>query len=234
MEGLAALLVGACLLGLSGAPHCIGMCGGTVSAVALQADGQPLAAMLRYNAGRGLTYMLLGGVMGAIGSVTALAGKLVGVQGAAAMLGGALMLLWAFMKRGWPLGPQRWQRLHTWAQGARQGEGAPGEKAAFGGRSAFGLGLAMGWLPCGLTYAMQMQAAATGSWWKGAAVMGVFAVATTPALLLAGAASLRLGRTLRRRLRFMGEWLLLAMGVLSILKGLAANGWIPSLHPWLW
>ena len=38
----------------------------------------------------------------------------------------------------------------------------------------------------------------------------------------------------RRGMRKIGGFLAFLMGMLSILKGLSANGWIPGIHPWLW
>ncbi len=59
-------------------------------------------------------------------------------------------------------------------------------RASLGGR--FGLGLALGFLPCGLVYAALAAAAATGSPALGALAMAVFGLGTVPMLALLGIA----------------------------------------------
>ncbi|MCZ8519965.1 MULTISPECIES: sulfite exporter TauE/SafE family protein [Paenibacillus] len=220
----------ALLGGLFGAPHCIGMCGGTAAGYALEARSGPLRAVLFYNAGRVLTYTMLGAFMGAVGSFIDGAGRIAELQGAATFVGGCLILLWAL--RGTRLRipvPAALRRLRASAErrGLRwKGKGTPA--AALLG------GLLLGFLPCGLTYAMQMNAAAGGSPYRGALLLAAFGLGTVPALLLAGLTARRLGRALRSRARAAGTAVAVTMGVLCILRGLAAGGWIPSVHPWLW
>ena len=61
--------------------HCIGMCGPIVVALGLKSPGErPLLPHLLYNAGRIVTYAVLGGVVGASGSFTGLAAHVMGVQ----------------------------------------------------------------------------------------------------------------------------------------------------------
>ena len=95
-------------------------------------------------------------------------------------------------------------------------------------------GVLLGFLPCGLTYAMQMNAAASGSWAEGAALLLAFGLATVPVFALLALFSGRLGKGRKKIMRAAGTALAYTMGVLAILKGMAANGWIPSVHPWLW
>ena len=59
--------------GLLGAGHCIGMCGGLVSALSLSDAGQKGGWFfhLLYNAGRIATYTLIGAVVGWLGSALA-------------------------------------------------------------------------------------------------------------------------------------------------------------------
>lgn len=86
------------LTGLFSAPHCIGMCGGIVSAVSLNSSASVTKSMLLYNAGRILSYTLLGSVMGAVGSFVDVAGRLAGVQGLASIIGGCFLLLWLWRR----------------------------------------------------------------------------------------------------------------------------------------
>lgn len=216
------------LTGLFSAPHCIGMCGGIVSAVSLQSAASVRLSMLLYNAGRVLSYSVLGAAMGAVGSFVDLAGKLAGIQGLASIIGGCFVLLWLWRKIQLPFMNRLSARMHE-----RLASGAGRTK----GKEAVHLlatGIAFGYLPCGLTYAMQMNAAATGSMLEGAAVMAVFGVATFPALAAAASVAAMANKRWRKFMRRAGVVTAVAVGIVSILRGLAVNGVIPTFSPWLW
>ena len=60
----------ALLLGLLGSAHCLGMCGGISSAVAMGIDRKnqsPVLLLLGFNAGRIASYALAGAFLGSIG-----------------------------------------------------------------------------------------------------------------------------------------------------------------------
>ncbi|BFH69662.1 membrane protein [Paenibacillus dendritiformis] len=214
--------------GLLSAPHCIGMCGGIVMNFALNAKGPALAAVLAYNAGRVVTYTAMGAAMGAAGSFLELTGNWAGLQGLASLLGGLLILLWAFRRVALPLerlSPARIPLVRDWMERLR-GSGNL--------RAVLASGLLFGFIPCGLTYAMQINAAASGSALGGGTIMAVFGLATFPSLLAVGLFAAAIKRSLRARLMKAGQLAAAAIGILCILRGLSANGWIPSLHPWLW
>ena len=97
-------IVVALLAGVVGAPHCIIMCGGIGSSIAMEAKSNALHPLLAYHLGRIVTYGLTGAIMGAAGSfLNVVAGHFVGFQALASMLGGAMILLWAFRKYTLPL-----------------------------------------------------------------------------------------------------------------------------------
>lgn len=218
----------AALTGLMGAPHCFIMCGGIVSSLALQTKSSPLKSVLAYNAGRVITYMMIGGFMGMAGSFLDVAGSFLGFQGAASIIGGLLILLWTFRRYTLPIYNNHLARhpfIHRKLAGIRQRNEI---------LATFLTGISLGFLPCGLTYAMQMNAAATGSALEGIFIMMVFGLATFPILLLTALSAGSLTKKWRRGMRKFGSCLAFIMGMLSILKGLSANGWIPGIHPWLW
>lgn len=216
------------LTGLFSAPHCIGMCGGIVSAVSLQTSASARKSMLLYNAGRIVSYMILGAAMGAVGSFVDVAGKMAGIRGLASIIGGCFVLLWIWRKVQLPFLNRLSGKLHQ--------ELAAGVRHSSGKEMAHLLatGFAFGFLPCGLTYAMSMNAAATGSLAEGALVMALFGVATVPALVFAASIASLANKRWRRFMRKAGVVTAVAVGLLSILRGLAANGIIPSISPWLW
>lgn len=222
------LLTLAVLTGIAGAPHCTIMCGGIVSGVALNAEAGAARTVLIYNLGRVTMYTLLGAIMGGIGSFLNGASKLAGIQGAAAIAGGVFILLWAHWKYELPVSGGkllRWPPLERLTRMLRLSK----DYAA-----VWASGLLLGFIPCGLTYAMQMNAAASGGAGSGASIMAAFGLATVPTLMIVGLTAGAIRGALRRRMMQVGRWLAYAMGILCILRGLAANGWIPSIHPWLW
>lgn len=217
------------LTGLFSAPHCIGMCGGIVSAVSLQSSASARKSMFLYNAGRLVSYMILGAAMGAVGSFVDVAGRFAGVRGLASIVGGCFVLLWIWRKIQLPFLNRLSGKLHQ-ELSTGSSPSSPGKENAH----LLATGFAFGFLPCGLTYAMSINAAATGSLWQGAVVMALFGLATFPALAFAASIASLANKRWRRFMRKAGVVTAVAVGVLSILRGLAANSIIPSISPWLW
>ncbi|QHW35408.1 sulfite exporter TauE/SafE family protein (plasmid) [Paenibacillus rhizovicinus] len=217
----------AALLGIAGAPHCIVMCGGIGSSIAMQTRSDALRELLYFHAGRITTYALSGAILGALGSFLDAAGSLVRVQALASILGGILILLWAFRRYTLPLGGKSLD-WHGMADKLIR------RKPTVEWTASIAAGLLLGWLPCGLTYAMQMKAATTGSWVTGSTTMLIFGLATVPALVIVALTARRMSRKWRFTVRTIGYYMAVLMGVLSLMKGFSVNGWIPSIHPWLW
>ncbi|UJF34938.1 sulfite exporter TauE/SafE family protein [Paenibacillus hexagrammi] len=214
--------------GLMGAPHCIGMCGGTMSSLTMEARSSAMVTILAYNSGRVATYTLLGVVMGGAGSFVDVAGELAGLQGLASLLGGIFILLWTYRKYTIPIaewGPHRIPGIRSQLIKL---------KASPSFWATFVTGILMGFIPCGLTYAMEINAVASASYLNGGLIMLVFGLSTLPALALTGALAGMMKHKLRSRITYLGQLMASVIGILAILRGLAANGWIPSVHPWLW
>ncbi|WP_019119634.1 sulfite exporter TauE/SafE family protein [Brevibacillus massiliensis] len=216
------------LTGLASAPHCIGMCGGIMSAWTLHSNAPLLQTVMAYNLGRIMTYTAVGACMGFVGSFVGVAGRLVGVQGAANILGGLFILLWVGRKLAIPLA--KWSPLRLPAV-QRMLSRTKGETAL---APIFISGLLLGFLPCGLTYAMQMKAAATGNIWEGASTLACFGLGTLPALLCTGVLSVVLGKALRTKVLLFANALAACIGFVLIMRGLVMSGWMPSINPWLW
>ncbi len=219
--------------------HCLGMCGGIV---AIYSARQPalarpnganarfasrLGALLPLHAGRLTTYMLLGALMGIAGSLLDQVGGLVGWQGLLSVIVGAGMLLMGLSLLG---------ILPPWeiALAKITGNASPlrGMKGLLGSSSPWrglGLGLLWGMLPCGLVFAMLINAASMQTIWGGALTMLTFGLGTVPTLLGFGLASGALGPRLRGRLLSIAATLIVLFGVQAILRGLAAGGIVPSL-----
>ncbi len=164
------------------------MCGPIVLAYSLPlAKGQAWRAHALYNAGRILTYMMLGALAGAAGGGLGVVGRMAGVQSGARIVSGAAMIVAGLLLAGF--GPAG-NGLVTIQKGGitarfRKALGgllmAPGRK--------FSLGLVLGFLPCGMVYAALLKAMDSAGAVPGALTMMAFGMGTAVALLAMGMAS---------------------------------------------
>ena len=218
-------LIAAFLVGLFGGVHCIGMCGGIVTALTLgsrPAGEAPsvralLPTLLGYNLGRLLSYALAGALFGALGLLAAELLPVRQAQTVLAGLAGGFMLLLGLYIGGWWAGLARLERLGglLWKRVEPLGRELlpirhPGH--------AILLGMLWGWLPCGLVYSVLIWALTAGGPGHGALLLLAFGLGTLPALLAMGGAAAALSRFVNHcRVRS-------AAGLLVILFGLHMLG----------
>jgi sulfite exporter TauE/SafE len=185
------------LVGLMGAVHCVGMCGGLVAAMSLGLP-EPLRRrprrlavyLLAYNLGRIASYAAAGAVLGAAGYVAAHLLLLQQAERALQVVASLFMVALGLYLGGWWLGLARieaagavlWRRLEPTARRLLPVRGLP---------QALMLGVVWGWLPCGLVYSVLIWAMAAGSAASGALLMLSFGVGTLPTLMLTGALASR-------------------------------------------
>jgi sulfite exporter TauE/SafE len=246
MEGVN--LVPVFLVGLAGSVHCVGMCGGIVSAFSLANPARPAfpvpvvvqpalphaGSVLKigaYNAGRIGSYAMAGAMAGGMaGGVRTLAG-LAGWQVVALWLANAmLVLLGLYLTGAWPalaqlerLGQGLWRRLRPLMGGLLPID-TPFKMLA--------LGALWGWLPCGMVYSVLLTAMLAGSAGAGAAVMLAFGLGTLPMLLALGMAGRALRAALQQRaMRVAAGVLVTGFGILGMLRaaGGAHGGWLDVL-----
>jgi sulfite exporter TauE/SafE len=203
---------------LLGSLHCAGMCGGFVAFYAGDRRGERsrLAAHLAYSAGRLVAYASLGALGGALGAALDATGGLLGVQRAAAVVAGALMTLWGAAAL-LAVGGVRVPRLA--APPALRGlvsGGVARVAARPPATRALVIGLLTGCLPCGWLYAFAATAAGTGSAPAGAAVMAVFWLGTLPVMLSLGAGLAALAGPLRRHVPAACAVAMIAVGLLAV------------------
>lgn len=200
------------VLGLSGSlAHCVGMCGpfvlGQVMSDVETAGGTYSewrrlagAALLPYHLGRFTSYTLLGAIAGTVTALFAATPAFAWLAGALLLLAAALMLAQA---AGLALGTSASlaDRLAHLVSPLAQARDAAGRYA---------LGVALGFLPCGLLYGALAAAAGTGSAAQGALAMASFSVGTMPALVAVGWGGLLMRRRVREISRSVAVPLLLA------------------------
>jgi sulfite exporter TauE/SafE/copper chaperone CopZ len=212
------------LIGLvASVSSCLAVTGGLlVAAAAAYNDNTPeltglqrLKPHLYFNAGRILSYTLLGGAVGAIGSALTLSPEANGfltITASAIMIVLGLQMLGLLPRVGRFLLPKSFgARVHALASTKVAGD-------------AFTLGALTFFLPCGFTQALQLYVLGKGSFAFGALTMLVFALGTLPALLsLSALSSFARGGLQKRFLRFAGA-AVIVLGFLNIQYGLVLSG----------
>ncbi len=211
------LYFSALLAGLLGASHCIGMCGGIVTALTLGASTKtapPLLYLFVYNSGRILSYTFAGFLMGAIGSTLSYyLLPLHQVQFVLGLVAGIFMILlglylgrwWHGFKKIEHLGGQLWQLIEPLSKRFIPVSSLP---------QAFILGMLWGYLPCGLVYTMLFWSISTGNASQGALIMFSFALGTLPLLLTMGIFACQLRQLMQK------DWLYQITGILVIALGI--------------
>ena len=186
------------LTGLLGGAHCVGMCGGIVAAISLQAGGrQPFVFHLAYSAGRIASYSAAGALAGLLGSAAFLSDTLYPVQQGLYLLAQVVLILLGLYLAGLDqsvlvlerAGGVLWRRLQPLLARVMPIRSLP---------QALSAGALWGWLPCGLVYSVLVSALASGSAGRGAALLLLFGLGTLPNLLLMGWAANSLRELVRR------------------------------------
>ena len=204
------------VLGVVGTGHCVGMCGPLVLALPAQRGG--FLGHLLYHLGRVCTYSLVGAVVGSAGAAMAAAAGAAGgsvdwvarVQVTVSLLAAALLLGLGLLRLGvvrepaWmatasPVRIPGFRRVQRGAM-ARRGLG-----------SLFLLGLMLGLLPCGLSYAAFVRALPAGGPAQGALLLAGFGVGTIPGLLAIGTAASAFARRHARLFDLLSGLLLVWM-----------------------
>lgn len=235
-------LISVFMIGLLGGVHCVGMCGGIVSALSV-APGKrrfPVAVVsgsaafspamaaddalrvLAYNSGRIASYAIAGAIAGGaaqgVRSLAFMSSLQIGGYWLANLmlvaLGLYLMDAWRGLARLEAAGQFIWRRVQPLLKHFLPMDSLP---------KAFALGGLWGWLPCGMVYSVLLTAMLSGSALSGAAVMFAFGLGTLPALLAIGMLGTRLQTwTRQRKVRLASGLLVAAFGLLGLAR--AANG----------
>ena len=208
------LFAAAFITGLLGSAHCFGMCAGISG---LFAVNQQVASLKRdipmafaYNAGRVVSYAILGVIIAALGKtfVDAIPKLAAPVRLASGLLiiiiGLQVAFSWRILAPVENAGARIWNRIAPAAKGLLPVTSIP---------RALGLGLLWGWLPCGLVYSVLLIAATTADPVSGLLVMVAFGIGTMPAMIATGVSAAKLAQFMSGKR--------LGAGLLIVLIGLA-------------
>ncbi|MCL1039242.1 sulfite exporter TauE/SafE family protein [Shewanella submarina] len=220
------------IVGLMGAGHCFGMCGGLVGALSSQIPLDPkrnqlaqiLSYQFSYNGGRIVSYVLAGVLCGAlaggIGILFAVDNYLIVLR----LFAGIMMILTGlYIARLWfgllkieAVGKRVWKHIQPLAQ-----KFVPVKSPL----QAVLAGMLWGWLPCGLVYSMLTWAVASADPLQGGLIMAAFGLGTLPALIGAGVATKNLALWLQHKaVRIISGLALIGMGIQTIAVGLGQLG----------
>lgn len=208
----------ATILGLGGSLHCLGMCGPL--ALTLPAGNR---RSLLYNLGRLGTYSFIGAIWGVMGQGIAMAGYQQGLSITVGIVMLAILLFSLKMPYGLAfkgLGAGLYVKLKKNIGHLLQVKSDS---------SVFLLGVLNGFLPCGLVYMALMGAAATGSYWQGAAFMALFGLGTWPMMFAIRMSGGKRMSALRKYQKPLVWGLSMSVAVLLIVRGMGLD--IPYLSP---
>lgn len=199
-------------VGFLGGTHCVGMCGGIVSALSLSIDQPkktPLSFLLAYNVGRILSYVIAGAIAGGLGALLAANASLHSAQLGLSIVAAGFMFLMGLYIAGWSNVLSKVEKVGgvIWRQLEPLGRRFLPVKQT---DHALWLGMVWGWLPCGLVYSVLIWSLSAGSATQGMWLMLGFGLGTLPNLLAMGVAAQQLKQWMYK------SWVRQSAGVLLI------------------
>jgi len=224
------------IIGLITSVHCIAMCGGInlsqsmgnipPGSTEMKTDKNHhsqfliphssflILPSLLYNAGRLVSYTLVGVIVGAIGSSLTISGRFHGIV---LLLAGIFMLIMGL------------NMLDLFPFLRRFSLSLPDKVSGKGGNnSRLVVGFLNGFMPCGPLQAMQLYALSTGSPLQGGLSMFLFCLGTIPLMFGFGAVSSLLsgvkGHLFTRRVMYVGAIVIAAMGLTMVSNGYSLTG----------
>lgn len=194
--------------------HCVGMCGGIMLSQSISTEDktkfESLKPALFYNLGRVVSYTILGGIVGALGSVFSLS---LSFKAGLQVFAGLFMIIMGLNMSGYSLF-RKFNIKLPWSFCSIKKSG----------KTPFAVGLLNGLMPCGPLQTMQLYALGTGSAIGGAASMFVFALGTVPLMLGFGAISGFLSKDHTKQLVKFGGILVVVLGLIMGNRGLTLAG----------
>lgn len=210
------------LVGLLTSLHCIAMCGGInlsqcVSYKVVDGNADKLSKLkpsLLYNSGRVISYTVIGGIIGALGSTISFSGI---AKGIVAIISGTFMVIMGLnMLNIFP-----WLRKLNPRMPKLFGTKIYNNNGKYG---PFYVGLLNGFMPCGPLQSMQIYALGTSSFAAGALSMFMFSLGTVPLMFGFGAVSSILSGKFTHKMMKVSAVLVIVLGVVMANRGLALSG----------
>ncbi|MDR1325319.1 MAG: sulfite exporter TauE/SafE family protein [Treponema sp.] len=220
------------VIGLVTSVHCIAMCGGINLSQCIPAARPVVSpdcsstrfAILRpailYNAGRVVSYTIVGAIVGALGSLVSVSGRF---QGVVQLVAGVFMVLMGVNMLGLFQGSVgSVLRRFNLRMPSVFAKSISEHKAR--NKSPLIIGLLNGLMPCGPLQAMQLYALSTGNPIAGGVSMFIFSMGTVPLMFGIGALSSLLSGKFTRRVMKAGAVLVTVMGMIMFTYGWGLSG----------
>lgn len=202
------------IVGILTSIHCVGMCGGIMLSQTLSKESnskfEAIQPALLYNIGRVISYTILGGIIGTLGSVFSLS---IQAKAGLEIFAGLFMIMMGFNMAGFSAFRKLQIKLPHAACKVKNKSGSP-----------FIVGLLNGLMPCGPLQTMQLFALGTGSPVKGALAMFMFSIGTVPLMLTFGAVSGILSKGYTKKILKFSGVLIIVLGLIMGNRGLTLAG----------
>jgi sulfite exporter TauE/SafE len=218
-------IVSGLIMGLVGSLHCLGMCGPIAIAIPARSDNKLTIIIdsLLYNFGRVVTYMVMGLIVGLLGSTISLAGY----QEIISIVAGALLLIIVIIPRKWEVAIGNISFIKAGSDKLMKAFRSILGKKSMG--SLFAIGLLNGLLPCGLVYAALIAALAFGSVLGSITFMMFFGIGTVPMLAVVFSIKGMLSVEIRRKINKLIPVGIAIVAIILILRGMSLG--IPYISP---
>ena len=205
------------VVGLLTSVHCIAMCGGinlSQSVINSKNSGKSIKSNLYYNLGRVISYTLIGGIVGLIGSVITFNGYFKGII---LIFAGIIMLIMSVNMLG------IFKNLRKFNIRIPKKITKILNKSK-NGKSSFYIGLVNGLMPCGPLQSMQIYALSTGSFFGGAVSMFLFSIGTVPLMLGFGIVASKLNKKFANKMLKVSAIIIFILGLGMLKNGFSLSG----------
>ncbi|MDY7220109.1 sulfite exporter TauE/SafE family protein [Denitrificimonas sp. JX-1] len=216
MTDMIPLLASAFTLGLLGAGHCLGMCGGLMGALTLSIPEaqrhKRSRIIIGYNLGRVCSYAIAGFLFGLLGWAVEQTPAAMAMR----VIAGLLLISLGLYLAGWWHGLTRIENIgrHLWTYIQPIASRLLPVKSM---PHAVLLGALWGWLPCGLVYSTLFWTASQGNASTSALLMFTFGLGTWPVLLASGFAAEKMTAFLRKKnVRYTAGTLVILYGLWTL------------------
>lgn len=204
---------------------CMAVVGGLVLSMSANfaKEGDKVRPQVLFHIGRLISFVVLGGVIGALGSAFQLGST--GTFLLSLIVAIVLLILGINLLDVFPWAKKLQPTLPNFI-----GRHIHGLKNMNHTLTPFLLGVATFFLPCGFTQSMQIYTLTTGSFVTGAFIMGAFALGTLPVLALLSFSSLAIHKKVQSGIFFKTAGLVVIFfGVFNLINALVAAGIINPL-----
>lgn len=204
---------------------CMAVVGGLVLSMSASfaKDGDKFRPQVLFHIGRLVSFLLLGGLIGLLGSSFQLGVRATFILGL--VVGIVLLILGLNLLDIFP----SLRKLQVTLPSVI-GKRVRGLKSINHTLTPILIGIATFFLPCGFTQSMQIYALSTGSFWTGGLIMFFFALGTLPVLAILSFSSLSIHGKLQSGIFFKAAGLIvLFFAIFNLLNTFAATGLIPPM-----